>query len=198
MYIPKIPRCYLILIPAVFIIIAISFSQARIAIPVVFAVDANLSATDAISKIPPVKFVYANHTYDMLPFVIVDQDGVKKLNFPHLADEYKPIAQIPSDATFNLEFATKPREVNAFGIDYDADTTEVNPLTKVGKYQYTFDKLNGMLTLEVRAIYDDGKYVTYTGLIKINKPSNGSNGLGNVDQQSVPSDNQSSVPDIFG
>jgi len=192
-----IPRSYIILVPAAFFMIAVAFSQYRTVIPLVFAVDSNLSSNNASSQIPPVKFVYANHTYDMLPFVVVDQDGVKKLNFPHLADQYKPIAQIPSDATFNLQFVTKPREVNAFGIDYDADTTEVNPLTKVGKYQYTFDKLNGILTLEVRAIYDDGKYISYTGLIKINKPSNGSNGPGDLGEQSVPSSNQSAIPDIF-
>jgi hypothetical protein len=188
-----IPRCYLIFVPAVFIIIAVAFSHYGIVIPLVFAANASQSV-NTLSQIPPVKFVYANHTYDMLPFVVVDQDGVRKLNFPHLADQYKPIAQISSDATFNLEFSAKPREVNAFGIDYDADTTEVNPLTKVGKYQYSFGKLNGILTLEVRAIYDDGKYVTYTGLIKINKPSNG---LGALGQQSIPSSNQSAIPDIF-
>ena len=192
-----LPRYYLFFIPAAFLIIGVAFSQYRIVIPLVFAVDSNLSTNNASSQIPPVKFVYANHTYDMLPFVVVDQDGVKKLNFPHLADQYKPIAQIPSDATFNLQFVTKPREVNAFGIDYDADTTEVNPLTKVGKYQYTFDKLNGILTLEVRAIYDDGKYVSYTGLIKINNPLNGPNGPRDLGQQSVSSGNQSSIPDIF-
>jgi hypothetical protein len=32
----------------------------------------------------------------MLPFVVVDEDGVKKLNFPRLADEYKPLVQISS------------------------------------------------------------------------------------------------------
>lgn len=189
-----IPRCYLIFVPAIFIIIAGAFLHSGIAIPLVFAANASQSINNTLSQIPPVRFVYSNHTYDMLPFVVVDQDGVRKLNFPHLADQYKPIAQISSDATFNLEFSTKPREVNAFGIDYDADTTEVNPLTKVGKYQYSFGKLNGILTLEVRAIYDDGKYVTYTGLIKINKPSNG---LGDLGQQSIPSGNQSAIPDIF-
>jgi hypothetical protein len=199
-----IPRCYIVFIPVAFIIIAVTLSLHEMIIPSVFAADAktNQSTNNTPSQIPPVKFVYANHTYEMLPFVVVDQDGVKKLNFPHLADEYKPLAQISSDATFNLQFASKPREVNAFGIDYDADTTEVNPLTKVGKYQYTFGKLNGVLTLEVRAIYDDGKYVTYTGLIKINKPSNGSGDLGQQstpsgNQQSTPSSNQSGIPDIF-
>ena len=30
---------------------------------------------------------YGGHTYEMLPFVVVDEVGVKKLNFPRLADE---------------------------------------------------------------------------------------------------------------
>jgi hypothetical protein len=30
----------------------------------------------------------------MLAFVVVDEDGVNKLNFPRLTDEYKPLVQI--------------------------------------------------------------------------------------------------------
>src|SRR6476619_1313709 len=92
----------------------------------------------------------------MLPFVVVHEDGVKKLNFPRLADEYKPAVKIPSDKTFTFEFAKMPREVNAFGIDYDADATEVNPLIKIGKLQFSFGNLHGTRTLELRAIYDNG------------------------------------------
>jgi hypothetical protein len=112
---------------------------------------------------------YGGHTYEMLPFVVVDEDGVKKLNFPRLADEYKPAVKIPSDKTFTFEFTKMPREVNAFGIDYDADTTEVNPLVKIGKHQFSFGNLHGIRTLELRAIYDNGKYVTYTALVNIDK-----------------------------
>ncbi len=74
---------------------------------------------------------------------------------------------MPSDKTFSFQFAKTPREVNAFGIDYDADTTEVTPLGKIGKNQFAFGRLYGILTLEVRSIYDDGTYVTYTCLVDI-------------------------------
>lgn len=192
-----VPRGYLVIILAALAVFTIALSQNWIVANKGFAATTNNSTNNdnnTNSSLPSVKLVYENQSYDMLPFVVVDQNGVKKLNFPQLADEYKPLVTIPSDATFNIQFTTKPREVNAFGIDYDADTTEVNPLTKIDKYQYSFGKLNGVYTLEVRAIYNDGKYVTYTGLVKVGKNTNEP---GNLGQQEIPSGNQTAIPDIF-
>jgi hypothetical protein len=121
-------------------------------------------------SIPSVKLAYSNHTYDMLPFVVVTEDGVKKLNFPHLPDEYKPVVNISSNSSFSVEFTKKPREVNAFLVDYDADTTEISPLTRLGKSEFGLGNLYGLRTVEVRAIFDDGRYVTYTCLANIQKP----------------------------
>ena len=128
-------------------------------------------------SLPSVKLAYANHTYDMLPFVVVTEDGVKKLNFPHLPDEYKPVVNISSNSSFSVEFTKKPREVNAFLVDYDADTTEIGPLTRLGKSEFGLGNLYGLRTIEVRAIFDDGRYVTYTCLADIQKPINQGYGL---------------------
>jgi hypothetical protein len=147
------------------------------------------------TDVPPVMLSYGGHTYEMLPFVVVDEDGVKKLNFPRLADEYKPAVKIPSDKTFTFEFTKMPREVNAFGIDYDADTTEVNPLMKIGKHQCSFGKLHGIRTLELRAIYDNGKYVTYTALVNIEKATNEIGAI--LDHPSNSTANKTIIPDIF-
>ena len=122
-------------------------------------------------SLPSVKLAYSNHTYDMLPFVVVTEDGVKKLNFPHLPDEYKPVVNISSNSSFSVEFTKKPREVNAFLVDYDADTTEISPLTRLGKSEFGLGNLYGLRTIEVRAIFDDGKYITYTCLADIQKPN---------------------------
>jgi hypothetical protein len=186
-----VPRRYIVFITVAFIANAILLLQSEDTIPYVSATAATQQKNNNTTvNIPPVKLVYGNHSYEMLPFVVVDEDGVKKLNFPRLADEYKPLVQIPSGTPFAFEFKNKPREVNAFGIDYDADTTEVYPLTKVGKYQFNSGKLDGIFTVEVRAIYEDGKYVTYTGLVKLEKPANGL-------YQLKPSGNQTSLPNIF-
>jgi hypothetical protein len=147
------------------------------------------------TDVPPVMLSYGGHTYEMLPFVVVDEDGVKKLNFPRLADEYKPAVKIPSDKTFTFEFTKMPREVNAFGIDYDADTTEVNPLMKIGKHQFSFGNLHGIRTLELRAIYDNGKYVTYTALVNIEKATNEIGAI--LDHPSNSTANKTIIPDIF-
>lgn len=155
------------------------------------------NSTKAVTTtdVPPVMLSYGDHTYEMLPFVVVDEDGVKKLNFPRLADEYKPAVKIPSDKTFTFEFTKMPREVNAFGIDYDADTTEVNPLVKIGKHQFSFGNLHGIRTLELRAIYDNGKYVTYTALVNIDKATNEIGAI--LDHQSNSTANKTIIPDIF-
>jgi hypothetical protein len=153
-------RNNLIFITVTIILNVLFLSQSRDIVPNVIAMVANQPNNTSVT-IPPVKLVYANHTYDMLPFVVVDEDGLRKLNFPRLADEYKPIVQISSGSPFGFEFRNKPKEVNAFVIYYDADTREVFPLNKVGKYQFNSGKLDVIFSVEVRAIYDDGKNVTY-------------------------------------
>ena len=119
--------------------------------------------------VPSAKLVYANRTYEMLPFVVLEEDNLKKLNFPRLPDDYRPEVNFSSGSTFTVEFTKKPREINAFVIDYDADTTEVNPLTKVGSNEFGFGKLYGLRTIEVRAIFEDDKYITYTCLADIQR-----------------------------
>jgi hypothetical protein len=155
----------------------------------------NSTKAGTTTDVPPVMLSYGGHTYEMLPFVVVDEDGVKKLNFPRLADEYKPAVKIPPDKTFTFEFTKMPREVNAFGIDYDADTTEVNPLIKIGKHQFSFGNLHGIRTLELRAIYDNGKYVTYTALVNIDKATNEIGAI--LDHPSNSTANKTIIPDIF-
>ena len=128
-------------------------------------VDSAHSNTDI--RIPPVKLSYGGHTYEMLPFVMVEGDQVKKLNFPQLPDDFHPVVKLPSEGTFNFDFSEKPRETNAFVIDYDADITAISPVNNLGKNRYSVNDVYGPKTLEVRAIYADGKYVTYTLLIDI-------------------------------
>ena len=104
-------------------------------------------------KIPPVKLSYGGHTYEMLPFVMVEGDQVKKLNFPQLPDDFQPVVKLPSEGTFNFDFSEKPRETNAFVIDYDADITAISPVNNLGKNRYSVNDVYGPKTLEVRAIY---------------------------------------------
>ena len=122
------------------------------------------------SDVPVAKMVYKNKSYEMSPFVVVENENLKRLNFPQLPDDSQPVAQISSDENISFNFLTKPREMNAFFVDYDADTTEMTPLHRVGKNQFSFDGVYGPNTLELRVIYPDGKYVTYTCLIEVKKP----------------------------
>jgi hypothetical protein len=192
-------RRYIILALAFLLFNTLVLSQSGIHTHYISALPAkqltNSTKAGTTNDVPPVMLSYGGHTYEMLPFVVVDEDGVKKLNFPRLADEYKPAVKIPSDKTFTFEFTKMPREVNAFGIDYDADTTEVNPLIKIGKHQFSFGNLHGIRTLELRAIYDNGKYVTYTTLVNIDKATNE---IGTIlDHPSNSTANKTIIPDIF-
>lgn len=136
--------------------------------------DTKVSDTDNSniqdSDVPVAKMVYKNKSYEMSPFIVVENEDLKRLNFPQLPDDSQPVAQISSDDTISFSFLTKPREMNAFFVDYDADTTEMTPLHRVGKNQFSFDDVYGPNTLELRVIYPDGKYVTYTCLIEVKKP----------------------------
>jgi len=122
------------------------------------------------NSVPIAKMVYKSKSYEMSPFVVVENEDLKRLNFPHLADDFQPVAQISPDDSISFSFLTKPREMNAFFVDYDADTTEMTPLHRVGKNQFSFTDVYGPNTLELRVIYPDGKYVTYTCLIEVMKP----------------------------
>jgi hypothetical protein len=142
--------------------------------------------SNADIKIPPVKLSYSGHTYEMLPFVMIEGDQVKKLNFPQLPDDFQPVVKLPSKGTFNFDFSEKPRETNAFVIDYDADITAISPVNNLGKNRYSVTDVYGPKTLEVRAIYADGKYVTYTLLIDISRIDSTS-GLSNSSPKSIKS-----------
>ncbi len=136
--------------------------------------DTKVSDTDNSnikdSDVPVAKMVYKNRSYEMSPFIVVENEDLKRLNFPQLPDDSQPVVQISPDDTISFSFLTKPREMNAFFVDYDADTTEMTPLHRVGKNHFSFDDVNGPNTLELRVIYPDGKYVTYTCLIEVKKP----------------------------
>jgi hypothetical protein len=136
--------------------------------------DTKVSDTDNSnikdSDVPAAKMVYKNKSYEMSPFIVVENEDLKRLNFPQLPDDSQPVVQISPDDTISFSFLTKPREMNAFFVDYDADTTEMTPLHRVGKNHFSFDEVYGPNTLELRVIYPDGKYVTYTCLIEVKKP----------------------------
>lgn len=136
--------------------------------------DTKVSDTDNSnikdSDVPAAKMVYKNKSYEMSPFIVVENEDLKRLNFPQLPDDSQPVVQISPDDTISFSFLTKPREMNAFFVDYDADTTEMTPLHRVGKNNFSFDDVYGPNTLELRVIYPDGKYVTYTCLIEVKKP----------------------------
>ena len=114
--------------------------------------------------------VYQNKSYEMAPFVVMENENLQRINFPHLPDDFEPEVTISPEDSISFSFITKPREINAFFVDYDADTTEMTPLHRVGKTQFSFGDVYGPNTLELRVIYPDGKYVTYTCLIEVEKP----------------------------
>jgi hypothetical protein len=121
-------------------------------------------------NVPVAKMVYQNKSYEMPPFVVMENENLERINFPHLPDDFEPEVTISPEDSISFSFTTKPREINAFFVDYDADTTEMTPLHRVGKTQFSFADVYGANTLELRVIYPDGKYVTYTCLIEVEKP----------------------------
>jgi predicted secreted protein len=136
--------------------------------------DNKKSEADSSNKmemnVPVAKMVYQNKSYEMSPFVVLENENLQRINCPHLPDDFQPEVTISPEDSISFSFITKPREINAFFVDYDADTTEMTPLHRVGKTQFSFGDVYGPNTLELRVIYPDGKYVTYTCLIEVEKP----------------------------
>jgi len=136
--------------------------------------DNKKSEADSSNKmetnVPVAKMIYQNKSYEMSPFVVMENENLQRINFPHLPDDFEPEVTISPEDSISFSFITKPREINAFFVDYDADTTEMTPLHRVGKTQFSFGDVYGPNTLELRVIYPDGKYVTYTCLIEVEKP----------------------------
>lgn len=145
-------------------------SQAKSDSPVDNIAQGGANNSTENSDVPIAKMVYKSKSYEMSPFVVVENEDLKRINFPDLPDDFQPVVQIPSDENISFSFITKPREMNAFFVDYDADTTEMTPLNRVGKNQFSFADVYGLKTLELRVIFPDGKYVTYTCLIEVKKP----------------------------
>ena len=139
----------------------------------------NQSVSNVNDNPPAVKLLYKGNFYDMLPFIVVKEDELKRLNFPQDADGGEvPVDKLPkmsSNDQFSFSFATKPRETNAFAIDYDSDTTEMTPIKRIGENQFGFGDIYGIKTLELRVIYPDGMYATYTLLFNIEKADKISN-----------------------
>jgi hypothetical protein len=131
-------------------------------------VEAKKSDSTASNNIiPSVKLIFDKKSYEMLPFVVIKDQKTEKLNFPVEADDAPPVAKIPFTDTIGFEFSSSPREKSAYLIDYDADSPEISQLNKVDENSFAFTNFFGLKTLEVRAIYPDGTYVTYTTLIDI-------------------------------
>ena len=130
----------------------------------------NVDSNKMELNVPIAKMVYQNKSYEMSPFVVMENENLERINFPHLPDDFEPEVTISPEDSISFSFITKPREINAFFVDYDADTTEMTPLHRVGKTQFSFADVYGPNTLELRVIYPDGKYVTYTCLIQVEKP----------------------------
>jgi hypothetical protein len=136
--------------------------------------DSNVEESTGKEDIPSVKLSYGGQTHEMLPFVVVQDQDIHKLNFPQLPDDFKPVLQIPQEEAFSLIFDSKPRETNAFIIDYDADITEISPVNKLGKNSFSISSVDGPRTLEIRTIYPNDKYVTYTLLVDVGKTASDS------------------------
>ena len=93
--------------------------------------DSNLASV-VKKNIPSVKLIIKVIPTQCVPFVVVEGQDVRKLDFPQLPDDFQPVVRIPQGEAFTIDFDSKPRETNALVIDYDADITAVSPVNKLG------------------------------------------------------------------
>jgi len=118
-------------------------------------------------EIPTLKCIINNHEYMMIPTIHSSEGSVKTINSPELPDEVQPAFKVGVGEKMSMEFSEKPTSVSVFLVDYDADTPQVTPQKVTDIENAELVGPPGIRNLEVRAIYPNGEYTTYTKLIEI-------------------------------
>ena len=58
--------------------------------------DNKKSEADSSNKmemnVPVAKMVYQNKSYEMSPFVVLENENLQRINFPHLPDDFQPFS----------------------------------------------------------------------------------------------------------
>ena len=147
------------------------------AIVITFAFSIGIINTDFSLKaafaeppiVPKASLVHNGGMADLMPFINVQNTGLTKINTPALEpSEDSVLYTIHNGDKISFNFEKTPARVDAFLIDYEANLNTVYALQRSGDAEFTADvPTPGLFNVEVHALYPDGRYTSYTKLIKV-------------------------------
>jgi hypothetical protein len=119
--------------------------------------------------VPKVSLVYNGGITDLTPFINVKDTVLTKINTPKLEpSEDSVIYTIHKGDKISFNFEKAPARVDAFLVDYEANLNTVYALQRSGEAEFIADvPTPGLFNVEVHALYPDGRYTSYTKLIKV-------------------------------
>ena len=79
--------------------------------------DSEKSEADSSNKmetnVPVAKMVYQNKSYEMAPFVVMENENLQRINFPHLPDDFEPEVTISPEDSISFSFITRTGTITA-------------------------------------------------------------------------------------
>jgi hypothetical protein len=119
--------------------------------------------------VPKASLVHNGGMADLAPFINVKDTVFTKINTPALdPSEGSVIYTIQNGDKISFNFEKTPARVDAFLVDYEADLNTVYALQRSGEGEFIADvPTPGLFNVEVHALYPDGRYTSYTKLIKM-------------------------------
>lgn len=162
-------RIVLSLVLSVLLTATTIVTQGRYAIKA--TADGEVEDQAILNQIPKVSGFYEGKEYPTLtPYFIKDGQSSIELGFPKLPDNIQPEMTIEEGQTISIEFQDNPIRVQAFLVDYDADTPVGYPLEEISKNTFKVTP-EGTKTLEVQAEFPGNKQIYYSTLVDVVKIS---------------------------
>jgi hypothetical protein len=147
------------------------------AIVITFAFSLGIISTDFSLKaasaepivVPKASLVYNGGITDLTPFINVKDTILTKINTPKLEPSEDSVTYtIHNGDKISFNFEKTPARVDAFLVDYEANLNTVYALQRSGEAEFIADvPTPGLFNVEVHALYPDGRYTSYTKLIKV-------------------------------
>ncbi len=154
-----------ITIPAIIVTFAFSLGV----ISVINALPQETAFAAADIDIPSISLEYNGGKLDLDPIINVKDKISTKLNSPESHPDVDSIVySINNGDKISFGLDEKPARVDAYLVDYEAEYNTLYALEKSGDQEFIAKAPSpGIYNAEVHALYPDGRYTSYSKMVKI-------------------------------
>jgi hypothetical protein len=123
----------------------------------------------AVPNVPGISLEHNGGKLDLTPLINIKDKILTKINPPESEpNENSIIYSIHNGDKISFDLDEKPSRVDAFLIDYQAEYNTLYSLEKTGDAEFIAKAPSpGLYNAEVHALYPDGRYTSYSKLVKI-------------------------------